>query len=172
MKNGITHSLKNPELYEILAYGKPVGTAKRLEKGFYFESEVADAGEFGTMSSLKAYVDGIVDKLEGFVQRATAKPNYLTVDEARRITGISHSKTNYFVKFIHEAYPWVRGHQYGWAIATLVMKEKATWDWAHYERQWLVDHAKDLVHLPDLDWEIYNATKKVVYMSKPPAYAK
>jgi hypothetical protein len=166
----VTHSVIDEETYSLAAHEQVVGWAKRLEKGFLFEDLYGEQSEHPTMKALKEAVENLVATWHGLVERATRKPFYITVDDARLECGISHTTTNYYVAFLHRAYPWLRKHQLGAAICYFVKSERAKWDHPRYDcdREWLISHRDIIPRLPELDWDAFNAyPSRIVYKTKP-----
>lgn len=159
----ISHSTTG-STYSIFCGKFLLGAARKTEDGFLGETLFGDVLEASTMKALKEAFATLADSLEGLKQHLVAKPYYITVDDARKIGGLSHSAIATRIKELHKFHPYLRGEQYGAAILKQAFEAQARWDWGKWERQWLIDNAAKLPHLKTVDDAWFERTGQVRYL--------
>lgn len=147
-----------------LRYGKEViGMARKTVDGFYGESIFGDWWELPTMKALKENFEQLATGLEGIRQRAVRK-HYMTVDEARRKGGISHSGISQRVQEFARFHHYLPRHHYGIAIYVIAMRAQARWPNAPGGKeaaQWLADNAARLPEVRELDTDHWDRTRQI-----------
>lgn len=163
MTNMIHRNL-TPETYQLYCQPELVGFVRKTEGGFYVELLLGESTELRTMAGVKDWAASF--GFEGVEERASRKPTFMTVDQARRLTGLSHTKTNYLLWMVKKCWPWVRRDKLGITIAYLQMVELAKWPRGADARAWLEKNTKDVPKLREVDWDLFNTTGEVLYTSR------
>lgn len=162
----ISHSLQANGEYHIIAVDTLIGTARKTEDGFYGQAIYGDRAEFPTMKQLKTWFEQLVTGFEGLGKRVQPA-FYITVDEARKTGGLSHSQVVSRIKEIHRFHPYLRKEQYGAAILKEAFEAQASWPnmpGADYAARWLKENADRLPKMKKVDWDHWDRYREVRYL--------
>ena len=160
------HSKISEDIYQIRDGEVVLATAKRIDGGFLATlMDGSEAYESPTMRGLK---DQIEAATATWSIKQPSKYAGLSVEDARRLCGISHGGIRHYVEELREFQPHVPRRHYGHAVQIMNYTDKAAYPWGAYEKAWLERNRKlvELVGLREVDYELYEATGRIEYLEE------
>lgn len=161
----ISHSIDDNGQYQLKVGATVLGLVRKTVDGFYAELFYGDCAERSSMADLKLWAADIVGTFQGLGERKQPA-YYITVDDARKIGGLSHSQITTRVKELYKFHPYLRKEQYGAAILKEAMEAQARWpNIPGYKDavKWLADNADKLPKMRVVDWEASERQRRPVY---------
>lgn len=160
----VTHRI-DQGVYKLISQGQVVGVLKQTDKGFYGSLVTGEELPEGTMAHIKTVAESLVAAWEGFAGRIKEKQPRITIEEARKMAGLSHGMLNNYIREIKQFHPYVPVHKWGAAIVKMAfeLQVKIPGMLTKYEKEWLEARKDQLPEMKEVDWEWYELTRSVKY---------
>lgn len=161
----VTHQTPSPDSYVLLVGKEIVAYARKTVDGFYAELLNGDTFELPTMKALKDKLAELADAFKGVVERRDTRPYYITVDDARKVGGMSHTMIAHYLNDVKQFHSYLQPQQWGAAIMKMRMELLASGESGEWAKVWLQNQAHRLPTLRQVDMEAWNRYREVRYLS-------